>query len=116
MAIVKYDRADRKRSPYGVKWSEAGERRFKFFPKKAERDRFYRELKRQKEAEGSAILRLSGAEAAVLEECVKRAGSALNVLRAVEAFGFGERSGAAVSTKEAAKAFLDERLPEAWAD
>lgn len=111
MGIVKYDREDRKKSPWGVKWSESGERRFKFFETKTERNEFFDKLKKKKAAEGSAILRLSGSEAAVLEECVKRAGSALNVLRAVEAFGFGDgtRQDSPVLA-EAAKAFLDERL------
>jgi site-specific recombinase XerD len=108
MGVVRYDRPDRK-SPFGVKWTENGRRRFKFFLSKADRDAFMSGLKKAADRQGRAILEMSAGEALIWRECVRKAGSAAGVLRAVDAFSLVGGHGD-VLLAAARQEFLDEKL------
>lgn len=92
MGIRIYDRLERPRSPFGVKWSENGKRRFKFFGVKKDRDEFMSGLQKVADRQGRAILELSAADAVIMAECIRRAGSATAVLRAVDRFADAARA------------------------
>ncbi|MDT8390552.1 MAG: helix-turn-helix domain-containing protein [Lentisphaeria bacterium] len=65
MPVVKYDRPGRP-SPYGVKWSDGGKRRFKFFKTSSMRNEYFRRLVKKENELGTALLSLSGDEAAIM--------------------------------------------------
>jgi integrase len=81
MAVAKYDREGRP-SPYGVRWTVDGKRRFKFFPTAAARNEFFREMVRKEKEGGRSILELTAAEAAVMRRCLELLGSPEAVLEA----------------------------------
>jgi integrase len=82
--VCVYDRADRKKSPYGARWSSEGKYRFQFFSKKADRDAFITDFEKRVGLHGRAILSMSAGDAMIWAECVKLAGSAPAVLKAVQ--------------------------------
>lgn len=84
MAIVKYDQPGRP-SPYGVKWSVKGKRKFKFFKKPTTRDEYLKGLEYQEKISGRALLELSAADAAIFKQCVELLGSGGEVLKVCEA-------------------------------
>lgn len=109
MGIKVFDRPDRIKSPFGVRWSAGGRRKFRFFESAKERNAYARDLQKQVDAQGRAILSLSAAEASVMVECMKLAGSAPAVLRAVtEVCGRVELG--KVSLEKARQEYLDERI------
>lgn len=91
MGVTIYDRPDRKKSPFGVKWSAGGKRKFKFFALKRDRDAYKASLEKQVAAQGREILSMSAADAAIWRECLQKAGSPAAVLRAVDRFAVSVR-------------------------
>jgi site-specific recombinase XerC len=82
--VCVYDRADRKKSPYGARWSSGGKYRFQFFSNKTDRDAFITDFQKRIDLQGRAILSMSAGDAMIWAECVKLAGSAPAVLQAVQ--------------------------------
>lgn len=81
MAVVKYDRNGRP-SPYGVKWTTDGQRKFRFFKNRSVRDDFYAALLRQEKKIGNSLLALTSEEAVTIKQCVDLLGSAHEVIAA----------------------------------
>ena len=55
IAVVKYDQPKRS-SPYGVKWTVDGKRKFKFFKTDEERNKFFKKLVVKEKKLGEALL------------------------------------------------------------
>jgi site-specific recombinase XerD len=105
-------RASRKdgKSRYGVKHGpNEKEIKTEFFETEAEREKFYKAMKKKAREEGSAILHLSAPDAVLLKRALDSVGGdAVNVLKAVELWN--ERSALkAVPVADAARMFLDEK-------
>ncbi len=67
---MKYDRHDKCKKPYGVKWTIDGKRRFKFFAKKLDQDTFYRG-KLAELNKGMTALSLNNHEATIMLRCLE---------------------------------------------
>lgn len=85
MAIKKYDQKSRP-SPYGVKWSKDGKRKFKFFRLKKNRDSFFDELNAQEKRLGNSLLDLSTDEASTIRQCLKIVSNTHDVILACKEY------------------------------
>jgi integrase len=85
MAIKKYVQKDRP-SPFGVKWSKDGKRKFKFFRLKKNRDAFFDKLTAQEKNLGNSILDLNADEAATIRQCINMVGNTHDVILACKEF------------------------------
>ncbi|MCK4982454.1 MAG: hypothetical protein KAS17_05995 [Victivallaceae bacterium] len=85
MAVKKYDRIDRP-SPYGIKWSVDGKRKFKFFKNKSVRDDYYKELLKKERKMGSSLLSLSSEEAATIKQALEIVSNTHDVILACKEY------------------------------
>jgi site-specific recombinase XerD len=108
MGIMTFKRADRKKSPFGVRWSERGKRKFRFFGSAKDRDAYAKDLQKAVDVQGRVILSLSAADASVMAECIKLAGSSGAVLRAVHEV-CGRALLGSISLAAARQEYIDER-------
>lgn len=107
VSVKKIERKDRD-SRYGVKWTVAGKRRFRFFEKKSDRNAFFNEMEEKETRQGSAALNITTVEAQIMRRCIELLGSPEKVLLAAEE----KAKRASIQTIPldlAAKEFLDEK-------
>lgn len=98
------------KSRFGVKFGQdKNELNSKFFETEAEREKFYKAMKKKAREEGAAILHLSAPDAVLLKRALDSAGGdAVDVLKAVELWK--ERAALkAVPVADAVQMFLDEK-------
>lgn len=108
MAVVIYDRPDRP-SPYGVKWSDGGKRKFKFFKNITLRNEFYKKMSAAEKRLGTAIIELSAGEAAIMRTCVDMLGDSATVLKACQEYS--EKTNIInIPTEQAYKQFLEDNI------
>lgn len=107
MGVTKYNRSDRPK-PYGVKWTESGKRKFKFFRLAKNRDSFYEQLLDQQKKLGHAILSLTTEEAATIKQAVDIVGNTHEVIIACKEYA--ERTKLiSIDPQEAIEEYLKEK-------
>lgn len=107
MAIKKYDQKSRP-SPYGVKWSKNGKRKFKFFRLKKNRDSFFDELSAQEKILGNSLLDLTADEASTIRQCLQIVDNTHDVILACKEYAKKTKL-VDISPQEAIDEYLKEK-------